>query len=356
MGLEVAPFVDDLVPANPLNTDDADKGDDHLRLIKAALQATFPNADHAIYLEQAQADVASATPNIGAAASNYVRITGTTAIAAFDTVGTGVWRFLRFAGALTISHNAAIILPGAANITTAAGATALAMSLGAGNWIVLFYQRADGAALVMDIAGLTAEAAPDGDADYIPFYDTSAGANRKLLLDNLLKIIAALTEDTTPDVTADFFAMYDTSASLPKKVLPNSVFTAWKAAVADLETATSDTKFVTPLTVQNHPGVAKCWAYITVSGGAPSLAANYNITSIADTGVGKVTVTIGTDFSTANWAATIAVQQNAGGETRRWPIQEKTAQAAGSIVIACTATDASFADPDAYHFAGFGEQ
>lgn len=43
MPVELAPFVNDLVPANPLGSDPAGQGDDHIRLIKSALLATLPN-------------------------------------------------------------------------------------------------------------------------------------------------------------------------------------------------------------------------------------------------------------------------------------------------------------------------
>jgi hypothetical protein len=89
-------------------------------------------------------DLASAaTTDLGAQTSNNLRITGTTTITGFGTAASGVRRELRFAGALTLTHNAtSLILPGGANITTAAGDTATAVSLGSGNWVVANYQRA----------------------------------------------------------------------------------------------------------------------------------------------------------------------------------------------------------------------
>ena len=47
MPLEKGTFITDLVATNPEGTDPASQGDDHLRLIKAVLQATFPNAGRA---------------------------------------------------------------------------------------------------------------------------------------------------------------------------------------------------------------------------------------------------------------------------------------------------------------------
>lgn len=91
-------------------------------------------------------DIASAaTVDLGAAGANNIRITGTTTITAFGTAMDGLERTVRFAGALTLTHNAtSLILPGAANITTAAGDTAIVKSLGGGNWVCLMYQPAEG--------------------------------------------------------------------------------------------------------------------------------------------------------------------------------------------------------------------
>lgn len=94
----------------------------------------------------AWADVASATTtDIGAQASENLRITGTTTITGLGTVASGTTRNLRFAGALTFTHNAtSLILPGGANITTAADDRCTAKSLGSGNWIITSYTKASG--------------------------------------------------------------------------------------------------------------------------------------------------------------------------------------------------------------------
>jgi hypothetical protein len=87
------------------------------------------------------ADIASATTtDLGAVVGLMHDITGTTTITGFGTVSAGIWKLVKFEGALTLTHNAtSLILPNAANITTADGDTALAMSEGSGNWRVLFY-------------------------------------------------------------------------------------------------------------------------------------------------------------------------------------------------------------------------
>lgn len=102
------------------------------------------------------------------------------------------------------------------------------------------------------------------------------------------------------------------------------------AAQSDQETATSTSVAVTPGRQHFHPSAAKMWAYITVSGGTPSLDARYNVTSITDTSAGNVTITIGDDFSSANYCA-VANAVTAGGSA--YMASVKTGQAAGSLVV-----------------------
>jgi hypothetical protein len=97
-------------------------------------------------LHESRVDVASATTtDIGAAASNFLRITGTTAITGLGTAADGVWRDIMFSGSLVFTHGASLILPGADDITTAANDRCSVRSLGAGAWIVLHYTKASGA-------------------------------------------------------------------------------------------------------------------------------------------------------------------------------------------------------------------
>lgn len=123
---------------------------------------------------------------------------------------------------------------------------------------------------------------------------------------------------------------------------------------ADQETATSTTTAVSPGRQQYHPSAAKMWAYITVSGGTPSLDASYNVTSITDTSAGNVTVTIANDFSSANYCA-VANGVTAGGVAHAATV--KTGQAVGSLVVRTFLTSAG-TDTDNINIAvvAFGDQ
>jgi hypothetical protein len=98
-----------------------------------------------LFSQGVETDLASAaTTDIGLQNTNFLRVTGTTTITSFGTNYNGP-RFLRFAGALTLTNSATLILPGAANITTVAGDTLIAIpkatSGTADGWQVVAYQR-----------------------------------------------------------------------------------------------------------------------------------------------------------------------------------------------------------------------
>ncbi len=100
----------------------------------------------AAFNEAKGANIASATTtDIGAATGNLVHVTGVTTITGFGTVQAGTQRTVIFDGILTLTYDATVmILPGAADIVTAAGDSAIFESEGAGNWRCVSYQRAIG--------------------------------------------------------------------------------------------------------------------------------------------------------------------------------------------------------------------
>lgn len=170
------------------------------------------------------ADIASANALTLGTDGNYFDITGTTSITSIGTVGVGTVVKLHFDGALTLTHHATdLILPGAANITTAAGDEAEFVEYATGDWRCTSYVRAATAPLVF-------------------------------------------------------------------------------ATAAQMETGTATNVAVTPGVQHRGPGVAKAWAAVTVSGGTPSLAAGYNVSStITDNAAGDFTINFTTPFSDANY-------------------------------------------------------
>jgi hypothetical protein len=125
MGLETGTYISDLVTTNPVGASDVKgQGDDHLRLIKSVLKATFPNASRAWYLPETEAITSAET--VVAADENTVYLANATS-GAFTVTLPAVaglpagWRVSVIktdssANAVTIDGNASETINGAATI------------------------------------------------------------------------------------------------------------------------------------------------------------------------------------------------------------------------------------------------
>lgn len=125
------------------------------------------------------------------------------------------------------------------------------------------------------------------------------------------------------------------------------------ASVAEMEAASDTTRAVTPGYQHRHPSAAKFWCNVT-GGGTPALQSSYNVTSIADTGTGRMTVTIGTDFSSGNWACSLTTftTTTTGDEG----IPNIDSKAAGTVEAGNRIVTPAFADPNVgYDLVGFGD-
>lgn len=149
---QITTAINALVDAAPgtldtLNELAAALGDDPNFATTIANQLSAMTASIATKLPELRAfvDLASAaTTSIGGAASENVRITGTTTITSFGTATAGTVRRCRFAAALTLKYNAtSMILPGDADIAVGADDSIVAISLGSGNWFVASIDFAD---------------------------------------------------------------------------------------------------------------------------------------------------------------------------------------------------------------------
>lgn len=117
----------------------------------------YVTADGLASLWEKGSDIASAS-TISIGEGGYFHVTGTTTITDIDfaTAKNGRWAMLVFDGALTLTHNATtLVLPGAANITTAAGDSCLVYQDAGDNVKVTAYQRGDGTPLVGPTSAIT---------------------------------------------------------------------------------------------------------------------------------------------------------------------------------------------------------
>lgn len=122
----------------------------------------------------------SATVNVGFAKSANIAITGSTTIGAFDVWPEGTLRTIQFLGAMTLTHNAAVLaLPGQADITTVSGDAGVFKSNGSGKWTCILFQRQAGFVTPAQVAGALTGATVPGTVTFggkIVLADGSAAA------------------------------------------------------------------------------------------------------------------------------------------------------------------------------------
>lgn len=160
MGLESATYINGLVETNPTSSDNANQGDNHLRLIKAAIKATFPNitgpvtATHtalsAAYLPLAGGTVSGAITATGGVVGNASTATALQTARTINGVS--------FNGTADISFNADSVADGTTNqyFTTARARAAISaagdISYNATTGVISFTAAA---APVTSVAGRT---------------------------------------------------------------------------------------------------------------------------------------------------------------------------------------------------------
>lgn len=154
------------------------------------------------YIYSQDTIASAATTDLGSKDAGSLTISGTTTITALGTVSAGIRKSCVFSGILTLTHNGtSLILPGAANITTAANDRAEFESLGSGNWRCNWYVKASGLPVINPLS--------DGDKGDIVV--TSSGAT--WTLDN-----AFVNDLTTVTIASgDHVAIADVSDSGNKK-------------------------------------------------------------------------------------------------------------------------------------------
>ena len=134
------------------------------------------------------------------------------------------------------------------------------------------------------------------------------------------------------------------------------------ATQAEAEAATSDAVTLTPNSAKWYPGIVKAVVKATVAAGVPTLVTPpaFNITSITDTATGRLTVTIATDFSSANWCCIPAIQAVNSPPTTTVDamacVVSAGTQAAGSVVLDSINDVSGLTDPAVWHMIGVGDQ
>lgn len=187
-----------------------------------------------------------------------------------------------------------------------------------------------------------------------------AGGGDALKADPLSQFAATTSSQLAgviSDETGSGALVFATSPTLVTPVLGVATGTSFNtitgvAAQSDQETATSIVTAVTPGRQQFHPSAAKAWVVYT-SITTTAIGASYNITSLTDNGTGDTTVTIATDFSSANYVSVCSSRDNGSGAGFHCGTVTKTA---GAVRIETATTPGTGVDSADVSVACFGDQ
>jgi len=194
-----------------------------------------------------------------------------------------------------------------------------------------------------------------------------------LLMNVNTSFTLTLASDSASSTAANrFYTPGDVSFAIPRhcgvKLRYDATDSRWYVIEAlrfanqsAMESASATEQAVSPGVQQYHPGHPKFWAYVTVSAGTPTLQTSYNVTSITDTATGQLTVTIATDFSSANWAPQLTIQRPNTTQDRANQLHGTVRSggiAAGTILVECNSGDDTpvLTDPASWSVMGLGDQ
>jgi hypothetical protein len=166
------------------------------------------------YFLNAGTIASASTTDLGTISQGYIEITGTTTITALGTPTNKVEYICKFAGALTLTHNAtSLILPGGQNITTAAGDVARFRHEGSGNWRCTGYVRASGINVLANSTATSGHALISGGPGVTPAWSGLPGGAYAAKTAEYT-VIAGDNGDTIDFTTAGVAALLTAAATL----------------------------------------------------------------------------------------------------------------------------------------------
>jgi hypothetical protein len=187
-------------------------------------------------------------------------------------------------------------------------------------------------------------------ADVLTKIKTVDGAGSGLdadLLDGLSSAAFAQVANNLSDVASAATAFTNI------KQAASATATGVVELATDAEVATgSDTARVAPVSAMGkHQAVAKAWGYVTISGGTPTLADSYGVTSITDDSEGDFTVNLSVTMGNANYCVVASASTGANKTNSCMPHTRTTTTFAIKIRDHTNAD----ADPDSFNFVVFGD-
>lgn len=260
----------------------------------------------------------AATTDIGAQNSQFVEISGTTTITSLGSTYNGP-RFLRFTGALTLTHNATTLnIQGSSSIVTAAGDTGIAIpNVSLNGWNIVLYNRAAGFAAsganndITSLGALTSiqsatvrQTVLSGpvDANGFPTFLPATSVNLNLTSQNVSTGVNALVATASGGVNASgvINAVGQATANLTwtgctanqKNYLPVSIAAGVLTALTPVILAPIYQKGGTPSVTAGQYTYNKAQKIMWLGNGATATAVNHVIVGEAVAGASTITSTI----------------------------------------------------------------
>lgn len=214
MGLESGTYIDDLVTSNPAGTDVKSQGDDHFRLIKTVLKNTLPNATGPFRFPSIKAlETTADSPYTQLAAErNATYVVDATAgaftlnlLAAATATAGFIFQVVRTdtsTNTITIDPSGAETINGASTLTVLHGALIICTG---STWYAF--------PIGPDLNTLVTETTVDPAADFLPYYDTSAGRWRKALVSKFTTPIGSIQDFAGTSVPNGWLLAYGQAIS-----------------------------------------------------------------------------------------------------------------------------------------------
>lgn len=360
MGLESGTYISDFVSSNPAGTDLESQGDDHIRLIKAVLQSTFPSTARAFRFFDTKT---SQTSTYSVSESNDMHklipfdcTSGALTAGLPATAIDGWWCLIRktdsSANAVTIDPSGAGTINGASTIT-----------------LTVQYEAAlvwwDNQASTWAFFRIFPTKPYYSGAQDIPFSDIAPSANAKRILgaatatDFSEQTIATVLEWLGTAARGDLI-LRGASAFAYKNLGASGTFLASDgtdliyralAAQSDMETGTNLILPVSPGVQKYHPAHPKVQGRFNSSG--TLLGSNgvdyFGITSVVRNSAGSYTVTLSTAMAGTNYGVIATPQSGAAIAIMGITITSSTVFTINSLTTTASGTDASI------QFAVFGD-
>lgn len=234
-----------------------------------------------------------------------------------------------------------------------------------GNWRVFMHtgphiKRGQGVLTIADRLAAAPGSSPEAGLLYIATgaatWGSTSIANHDVVMHTTGGAYVKITPPTDCGWVAyvqdeDRYYSFQSSAWVIEEASETRPGTVEKATAAEVLAATDATRYVAPVDMRRHPGVAKAWGLVTYAAGVPTLIVGNNVASITDTATGRLTVTLTTSFSSANYVIVTSAQ----APTSNNRIAAVTSgQAAGSFEINVQTGGGTLNDPEGIHFACYG--